>query len=130
MNEENVITAPETVDTVPGEEVVAEGEVIIEETGADETSGSTVTDDLQSEDGELSPTVSGGDSIDLSELTILLEENNRMMQELTECEVKETASIWEKPLSDYTVTEGILLIILFLCLFVFIYRAVEGVIKW
>lgn len=76
------------------------------------------------------PVVSGGDSLDLSEMIALSEENQILLQELLEVEKTESLSIWDKKLEDYTVEEGTQVILMFVVLFLFVYGLVEGIMRW
>lgn len=85
-----------------------------------------------------SGTVSGGDAVpmlleldlDNTDIVALLEDNNAYLSLLLEQQEQQTLSLWEKPLVDFTPTEGILLILLVVVLYVFVDEIIGGIIKW
>lgn len=121
-NTNNDILNEEELQPMEGTEDVGEG---TEVEGTTEENGN----------GELG-SVPGGDSVDnnlneelLQELLAEVGEIKAILPELVEYEEKENMMLWEKPLSDYTVVEGISLITMFMLLGVIIFVMVGRIVK-
>lgn len=77
-------------------------------------------------------TVSGGDANDgalSSELLFHAESQTDILEEINERHEAQTQTIWEKPIEEYTPTEGILLIIMFCVVGVIIFKFIGGIIS-
>ena len=70
------------------------------------------------------------EGLDNAEIIELLNQNNEYLSLLLEEEESQTATIWEKPLSDFSVLEGLLVILLFVILFWFVDDIIRGIVKW
>lgn len=91
----------------------------------------SVGDSIMTTEYEELPTVSGGDAgTDTLSGDILaeLQLQSAYLENMEEMLESGSLSIWEKPIEDYTPTEGILLILLFILLFVLVYELVGGII--
>ncbi|MBQ9140515.1 MAG: hypothetical protein IJX63_01815 [Lachnospiraceae bacterium] len=120
------------------EEILEESTELVEE----ETTELTEEENSTAEEGELLTeseeefigTVSGGDSLTeyesiASALSTLSEDNQMLLAELEESQTVATQTIMDKPLAEYTPTEGLLLILVVLALGTTIFRIVGGIIK-
>ena len=77
------------------------------------------------ENGDSAASSVGDYDARFDEIILLLEEQNEQIYFMQEME---SQTIWTKPIEEYSPTEGILLIIMFMMLFVIIYELVGGII--
>lgn len=104
---------------VPGTEVAtSQPEESVEETGNED-----VIETVSS--GDSDPIVSSDYSSRFDEIVLLLENQNEQIHSMQETE---SQTLWNKPIEEYTPTEGLLLIMMFIMLFVVIYELVGGII--
>lgn len=114
------------------------------ETNINEMYMETETPEMELEETEVSgteeateefiETVSSGDAVAtvgidynarFDEIVLLLEEQGEQIYTLQETQEQ---TLWDKPIEEYTPTEGLLLIMMFIMLFVLIYELVGGII--
>lgn len=101
------------------------------------------TEDSADEGLEVPATVSGGDSGNTASgndntwdyeaftaaLSAMSEDNHQLLSELEEQQATAELTIMEKPVAEYTPTEGMLLILVFIALGWTIFKIVGGIIK-
>lgn len=104
-----------------------------------ESSEETGTEVLETT-AEIQATVSSGDSYEAgigesivevalsTEYITLIEENNKLLQQLVENSETETMTIMEKPLADYTATDGLLLITVVFITGIILAKIIGGII--
>lgn len=99
------------------------------------TESSTETVETTTEDTEMSTTVGGsvsdngiGPGIENTLDTFIktVSSNQLLMDEYATSTVTDTYTVWNKPIEDYTVTEGLLLLIFVFLLVVFVGKMVIG----
>lgn len=118
---------------------IGTSESIATENGEETTEVSEVVEQSDTTDNEgIEETVSDGDSVVYVEMSDYDEQLNEIINELIEQREDieglqefmeyETQSVFEKPLEDYSVTEGMLLIIMFVVSFSVMFKIIGGII--
>ena len=107
---------PTDIDQMETEEIAEE---VLEENPEDATE--ELTEEIPEEVTETESTLS-------NDILYQLELQNLALEQITAIMEESKQTIWEKPIEDYTPTEGILLIMMFLMLGVIIFKLVGGII--
>lgn len=109
-------------ETLPEEEFQGEENMEPSTTEPGETEDDVV--ETFESDNSVSSSVSDYDAR-FDEIILLLEEQNEQIYSLQESREQ---TLWNKPIEEYSPTEGLLLIMMFIMLFVLIYELVGGII--
>lgn len=140
MNEYEILTeqldpVPEPVEELPeavAGELSEDGETDLSDTGMEEGivgEGVARTDDYYPEEAFTTPTetVTYYNEEQINDLISQVMLSNDLLEAQ---QLYQEQTIWEKPLEEYTVTEGIATISFFMFLSVYLFALIGGIIKW
>lgn len=106
-----------------------EGELSEMVNGTDVEEGGVSNDTSEEEAESLAGTVSDGDSETLSLILEELQLHTEKIENLQTCQEEKDLSLFEKQLSKYTATEGLLLIVVLILTAEMIFKKIGGILR-